>query len=121
MYRIPKRIVIGGGSTLEQAAPSPLQVALPFQRILEGTGHGLFVSTARKLQPFANGNGSTVFTRLKGQKTPRGARGRSTRTNVSAGLKVKRSARQRPGPGAIATNIQKGSGKGWHQELRLLD
>ena len=49
-----------GGSSLEQAAPFLLQVAMPFERILEGTRHGfLLVYPPRSwFRPFPNSNSS---------------------------------------------------------------
>src|SRR5215471_7720555 len=92
MYPIPKRIVAGGGSSLEQAAPSPLQVALPSQRILERTGHGLplicpsplIVATFCQRQQFHS------IHSVKRTETPRGAGGGPP--GRTAGLKVKRQA-----------------------------
>jgi len=72
------------------------------------------------LQPFANGNGSTVFTRLKGQKRLAARGGRIRPDECLRSIKVKRQAIFALDQ-ALATNVQKGSGKGWHQELRLLD
>ena len=121
MYRISNRIVIGGGSSLEQAAPSSLQVVLPSQRILEGNGHGfpylfspLIVATFCQRQQFHS------IHSVKRTETPRGAGGRIRPDECLRPTKVKRQAIFALDR-ALATNVQKGLGTGRHRELRLLD
>ena len=66
--------LIGGSGSLEQPAPSPLQVAVFFNRILKGAGHGCLLVSAALPAPWPHG--IQFPNSLSGDAVPTGIGGR---------------------------------------------
>jgi len=66
--------LIGGSGSLEQSAPSPLQVAVSFNWILKGAGHGCLLVSAAVPAPWPSG--IQFPNSLSGDAVPTGMGGR---------------------------------------------
>jgi hypothetical protein len=104
--------LIGGSSSLEQSAPSPLQVAVSFNRILKGAGHECLLVSAAVTARWPSGIQFPIS--LPGDAVPTGMGGRGASPVAVGG-----SGRSRSGIRLRAenTSLSWSAGVGWGVEL----